>query len=446
MGSARVARGVALVAALILAGAAYSAAAATITLAWDPSADPAVAGYRVFVGTDPGVYTQTFDVDRAWFAFGGATPGRRYYFAVAAFTAVRLVGARSREITGIADDPDAPPGGGVSADGASAICVADGDCYIAQLAVTTSVPIHSLAALPDGRLLFIENGRRVRVASGTTLLSTPALTAAATRISLAGIAIDPAFEATRFVFVGEIEARDDGRRSLSLVRYRELQSSLGERAVVIAGIPLPSSGAAPFALGADGRIYVAIPSEGAGEASGSPYGASILRFEADGSVPRDSRGASPIYGNGYAQPTALAVEPTPQRLWLTGVDAQATEPFTILDLSASDTAEWPRRPLPIRVGAAQRTGAPASPDALVVAAPDPGQAATNLFVLSATGLQRAKVGRDQKLKELREVTLAAFGQPVAIAAGYARELYVGVRTSAAGASFAIVTLQPRRTQ
>lgn len=447
MGSlVRVARRIALAAALILSGAAHSTAeAATITLAWDPSSDPAVAGYRVFVGTGSGVYTQTFDVDRPWFAFSDAAPGRRYYFAVAALTASWLVGVRSREISGLADGPTAAPGSGVSADGATVICLgaADTDCYTAQLTVRTSGTISSVAALPDGRVLFIENGRRLRVAAGTTLLATPALTTAATWINLAGVAIDPAFDTTRVVFVSEIETREDGRRSLNVVRYRELQNTLGERAVVIAAIPLPSSGAAPFAIGPDGRIYVAIPSGAAGEASVSPYGASVLRFEADGSVPKDSRGASPIFGSGYTQPTAIALESTQQRLWLTGVDAQAAEPFTILDLAASDTAEWPRRPLPIRVGAAQRAGAPASPDGLTVAAPESGQAATSLFVLSATGLQRARVGRDQKLKELRDIALAGFGQPVTIAGGYARELYIGVRTSAAGgaASFAIVKLQ-----
>lgn len=441
----RVARRLTLAAALILSGAAHSTAeAATITLAWDPS--PAlVGGYRVFVGTDSGVYTQTFDVDRPWFAFTDAVPGRRYYFAVAALTASRIVGVRSREISGLADDPTAAPGAGVSADGATVICLgaADTDCYTAQLSVRTSGIISSVAALPDGRLLFIENGRRLRVAVGTTLLATPALTAAATRISLGGVAVDPAFGTTRVVFVSEIETREDGRRSLNLVRYRELQNTLGERALVVAGIPLPSTGAAPFTIGPDGRIYIAIPSAGADEASGSPYGASVLRFEADGSVPRDSRGASPIFGSGYTQPTAIALEATQPRLWLAGVDAQAAEPFTILDLAASDTTEWPRRPLPIRVGAAQRAGAPVSPDALTIAAPEPGQTATSLFVLSATGLQRARVGRDQKLKELRDIALAGFGQPVTIAGGYARELYVGVRTSAAGgaASFAIVKLQ-----
>ena len=34
----------------------------TLTLAWDPNPEPEVAGYIVYVGTEPGIYAEQFDV------------------------------------------------------------------------------------------------------------------------------------------------------------------------------------------------------------------------------------------------------------------------------------------------------------------------------------------------------------------------------------------------
>ena len=58
------------------------ASAGTITVAWDLMSDDTVTGYRVYVGTSPGRYTETFDVppDRYFFIFRSAFMGVRYYF------------------------------------------------------------------------------------------------------------------------------------------------------------------------------------------------------------------------------------------------------------------------------------------------------------------------------------------------------------------------------
>ena len=66
---------------LFVAGAAY---ADPITLAWDanvPSEN--VIGYHVYVGTQPGIYTQTFDVGNATsYVFPDAVAGQQYYFCL----------------------------------------------------------------------------------------------------------------------------------------------------------------------------------------------------------------------------------------------------------------------------------------------------------------------------------------------------------------------------
>jgi hypothetical protein len=63
--------------------------AESITVAWDlnPSQE-IVLGYRVRVGTAPGVFTETFDVgNQTSFIYQGAVDGQEYFFAVAAYNA-----------------------------------------------------------------------------------------------------------------------------------------------------------------------------------------------------------------------------------------------------------------------------------------------------------------------------------------------------------------------
>jgi hypothetical protein len=86
---------------------ARAAAAGSISLQWDPNLELDVAGYRVFVGDQPGVYTSSVDVGNItnW-AYPDAVDGKRYCFTVAAYSAGPRLGARSAEVCtqGIADD------------------------------------------------------------------------------------------------------------------------------------------------------------------------------------------------------------------------------------------------------------------------------------------------------------------------------------------------------
>jgi hypothetical protein len=102
---------------------AQTAAADDITVAWDPSSSPDVAGYIVHVGTASGNYTQSFDVgltDR--FVFHDAVAGQSYYFAVAAYAAVSLVSNLSEEVSTSSNAPPqiTPPGNQTSTVGVTA--------------------------------------------------------------------------------------------------------------------------------------------------------------------------------------------------------------------------------------------------------------------------------------------------------------------------------------
>lgn len=86
----------------------------TLTLAWDPSADPTVVGYRLYEGSYSQFYTNVIDVGSATMAtITGLVQGATYYFAVTAYDASGLESAFSGEIsytvptTTIVPPPDA---------------------------------------------------------------------------------------------------------------------------------------------------------------------------------------------------------------------------------------------------------------------------------------------------------------------------------------------------
>jgi hypothetical protein len=77
-----------------------SLATQSVTLGWDPSVDPAVVGYRVYVGDSSGVYSQTLDVGKSTTALvSNLTDGLTYFFSVTAFNSSFVESAPSNEVT-----------------------------------------------------------------------------------------------------------------------------------------------------------------------------------------------------------------------------------------------------------------------------------------------------------------------------------------------------------
>lgn len=77
-----------------------SRATSTVSVAWNPSTDPTVAGYRVYSGTSSGVYTQETDAGNATSAtLTGFNAGQTYFFAVTAYNSSGLESAPSNEIS-----------------------------------------------------------------------------------------------------------------------------------------------------------------------------------------------------------------------------------------------------------------------------------------------------------------------------------------------------------
>lgn len=309
----------------------------TLTVAWDPSPDPAVMGYRVYVGTASGAYTEIYDVGNVTrFSYNGAE-GTTYYFAVAAYAPGPVVGPRSTEVSASAGGPgDAnsfwssvwaarattsglntldSPVRRISA-GPLSFCSLPGSDGCLPLGTTAPISdrLTPFVSSPEGRLFVIDGGRRVRAVTGRGV-ARESLIIASRSTTLNQVAIDPAFATTGFIWVSETTS-EQGRRTFAVVRYRVVKNRAGERAEIISGIALPSSGDALFAVGASGHIYVAVP----GSAGGAqPYWGTVLRFNSDGSVPEDQTG-SPVIAAGYTFPQAIALERFSERVWLHGMD------------------------------------------------------------------------------------------------------------------------------
>ncbi len=72
-----------------------------VTIAWDANTDNSE-GYAVFIGTQPGVYTEAVDVgpSTSFTYFNGAV-GRRYYFTVAAYKPKPHLGAKAPPVSAV---------------------------------------------------------------------------------------------------------------------------------------------------------------------------------------------------------------------------------------------------------------------------------------------------------------------------------------------------------
>ncbi len=161
---------------------AQSAAAAGLTLAWDPNAETDIAGYVVKYGEQPHDYHVTVDAGLATtLKVDGLVAGQRYYFTVLAYAADGTASVLAAELPAIASGPPPPLAGT-----AQFTMVRDGDGRLA-----TPLLQWSLAAGAEAYHL------RVGLSPGSAeVVDTQALPAAA--FTLPALALDRTYYARIF--------------------------------------------------------------------------------------------------------------------------------------------------------------------------------------------------------------------------------------------------------
>jgi PKD repeat protein len=81
-----------------------------VSLAWDPNGEADLGGYRVYVGTSPGTYTQTIDVAHVTtFTVSNLSDGQTYFFAVTAYDIFTNESAFSNEVSATVALSNSPP-------------------------------------------------------------------------------------------------------------------------------------------------------------------------------------------------------------------------------------------------------------------------------------------------------------------------------------------------
>jgi aldose sugar dehydrogenase len=111
-----------------------------------------------------------------------------------------------------------------------------------------------------------------------------------------------------------------GARTFEVARYRESGGRLGERAVLLDGVPASDAAWAFVRVGPDGRLFVSLDDGGDEEAAEdlASYAGKILRLSSEGTLPADNPLASLAYAWGAPAPRAFDWHPSSGSLWLVG--------------------------------------------------------------------------------------------------------------------------------
>ena len=212
----------------------------------------------------------------------------------------------------------------------------------------------AMAFAPDGRLFVCEQGGRLRVVRDGRLLDAPFLTVAVDATGergLLGVAVDPAFDINRHVYVYYTAAGPAVQDRVSRFTA-DGDVARPESETVLLEIPDPprgvmhNGGALRFAK--DGTLIIAIGDHGQPErapALDTLHG-KLLRMNRDGTVPADNPYVAKaegrhrlIWARGLRNPAALDVEARTGRLFVNDVGAQSWE--EINEGAAGADYGWP---------------------------------------------------------------------------------------------------------
>jgi glucose/arabinose dehydrogenase len=227
-----------------------------------------------------------------------------------------------------------PPSGGPPVE---AFTAADGTRFGVQVVASGLEIPWALAFAPDGRLFVTERPGRIRILQSGTLLPQPAATLGdvftAGESGALGLALDPQFASTRFVYL-TYTAQAPGGQVGRLVRFREVANTLGEASVLLDDVPAANiHNGSRVKFGPDGMLYVtfgdaASPSVAQDVAS---LNGKILRLTREGAVPADNPFGSPVWSFGHRNPQGLDWHPDTRVLYETEHGQVGNDEINVID-------------------------------------------------------------------------------------------------------------------
>jgi glucose/arabinose dehydrogenase len=156
------------------------------------------------------------------------------------------------------------------------------------------------------------------------------------------IALAPDFGRSGLLYILGALPSEKGSR-LFVTRFRELRGTLGEAAVVVSHTIDAEEADGSLRFGPDGAMYIAAGSTDGGSGQ-------ILRLDADGRIPDENPGGSPVYWSMEAMPAGLDWPPADLSLW------------TVETSRTIDRFEVRRRVKPdVNAAAARQPDSPATP-------------------------------------------------------------------------------------
>src|SRR4029079_18764979 len=119
-----------------------------------------------------------------------------------------------------------------------------------------------------------------------------------------------------------------GAMVFTVARFREVSGTLGDRAIILDGVPAARTPSAALRFGPDGKLYAAFDDGGdpARRQDAASFNGKVLRFNADGTTPADAAGGSPVVAAGYGSPIAIDWDRVTGTLWVAD-RAAAASPF-----------------------------------------------------------------------------------------------------------------------
>jgi len=226
------------------------------------------------------------------------------------------------------------------------VTTADGVRFRVETVINALDVPWELAFAPDGRLFVTERQGRVHIANlaaGSRVLALT-MTDVFTQgeAGLLGMALDPAFAQNGFVYLHYTAAVGGAGAVNRIVRYREVGGQLGERAILLDGIPAASiHDGGRLRFGPDGLLYAT-----AGDANNTSLPQNVaslagkfLRITTSGSTPGGNPFSSPVFSIGHRNPQGFDWHPVSGDLWASEHGPTGNDEINVVDAGAN--YGWP---------------------------------------------------------------------------------------------------------